>query len=97
MRIQNRDILITCYAKHPDAKSALEAWYADTRRANWKSSMDIKARYASASFLHENRVIFNISGNHYRLVAMLNYNLGIVEIRFADTHAEYDRINAEEI
>ena len=97
MHIHHKDILITCYTKHPDVKSALEAWYAETKGANWKSTMDIKVRFASASFLHGNRVVFNILSNHYRLIAIINYNLGIVEIRFADTHAEYDKINAEKI
>jgi len=97
MHIHNKNILITCYTKHPDAKSALEAWFAETKGANWKLTMGIKARYASASFLHGNRVVFNILSDHYRLIAIINYNIGIAEIRFADTHAEYNKINAEKI
>jgi mRNA interferase HigB len=97
MRIHHREILIACYTEHPDAKANMEAWYAISKDANWKKPMEIKARYASASFLHGNRVVFNISGNNYRLITVINYNLGIVEIRFADTHAEYDKIDAEKI
>lgn len=97
MRIHHRDLLVACFTEHPAAKSAMEAWYAFAKDAHWKTSMDIKERYSSASFLHGNRVVFNISGNNYRLVTVVNYNLGIVEIRFADTHAEYDRIDAEKI
>ena len=97
MRIHHVDILVACYTTHPDSKSAFETWYAETKEATWKTTMDIKARYARASFLHGNRVVFNISGNNYRLIAVINYNLGIVEIRFADTHAVYDKVNAEKI
>jgi mRNA interferase HigB len=57
--------------------------------ARWQSPADIKARYRSADFLPGNRVVFNIKGNHYRLVVKIHYNTGVVYIRFVGTHEEY--------
>jgi len=78
------------WEKHPDAAEALQAWYDDVERLQWKSPADIRTVYASASFLANNRVVFNICGNHYRLVTHIHYNTQIVYLRFVGTHAEYD-------
>jgi mRNA interferase HigB len=82
------------WRKHPDAEEALQAWYGDAERARWDTPADIRVVYQSASFLASNRVVFNIRGNRYRLVAQIHYNTRIVYIRFVGTHAEYDRIDA---
>ncbi len=79
--------------KHPDAERPLQAWYAKVKRADWKTSSDIKAAYQNASFVANNRVIFNIKGNSYRLVVAIKYQYRIVYIRFIGTHQEYDRID----
>ena len=68
-----------------------------TRHADWKTPADIEADYRNASFVAGNRVISNIKGNHYRLVAAVNYGFGIVYVRFAFTHGEYDAIDAKTI
>jgi mRNA interferase HigB len=60
----------------------------------WKTPQQIKIDYPSASFLADNRVVFNIKGNSYGLIVKINYDFGIVWIRFIGTHAEYDKINA---
>ncbi len=83
--------------KHNDAEQPLKAWYAEARAAEWKSPVDIRKLYRTASILSNRRVVFNIKGNAYRLVTAINYSLRIVYIRFVGTHKEYDRINAEEI
>lgn len=83
--------------RHPDAEIALRAWYAATSRANWTRPADIKDAYRSASFLPNNRVVFNLKGNDYRLVAAVHYNRGMLFIRFIGTHRDYDRIDAAEI
>jgi mRNA interferase HigB len=70
---------------------------AEARAAVWKDPSAIKRRYRHASFLADNRVIFNIGGNKYRLVAHVNYDFQIVYIKFVGTHAEYDRIDPETI
>ncbi len=97
MRIITRQKLIACWTKHPGVENALKAWEKETKHARWQTYANIKARYRSAGILPDNRVAFNIKGNHYRLVVKIHYNTGIVYIRFVGTHAEYDRINAETI
>jgi len=97
MHIITRQKLIACWTEHPDAENALKAWFKEAERAQWKSPADIKARYPSADFLPGNRVVFNIKGNHYRLIVKIHYNTEIVYIRFVNTHEEYNKINAETI
>jgi mRNA interferase HigB len=85
------------YGKHKDAQGSLEAWYYELKHAEWKSPADIKKHYRSASVLRDSRIVFNISGNKYRLVVKVNYPTQTVFIRFIGTHKEYDRINPEVI
>ncbi len=80
-----------------DAKGPLEAWYYEANHAEWASPADVKIQYRSASILKDNRVVFNIAGNKYRLVVRINYNSKTVFVRFIGTHREYDKIDAEVI
>ncbi|HXV99936.1 MAG TPA: type II toxin-antitoxin system HigB family toxin, partial [Anaerolineae bacterium] len=82
---------------YPDARSNLEAWFADTKQANWQTPASIKNTYRNASFVANNRVVFNIRGNKYRLVVAVQYEYGLVYIRFIGTHQEYDKIDAATI
>ena len=94
MLIVGRQKLHDFASAHADARSWIENWIADTEQALWRTPQDIKEIYASASFLNGNVVIFNVKGNHYRLDVQVAYNTHIVIIRWAGTHAEYDkRIN----
>ncbi len=68
-----------------------------TSKAAWEGPKEIKLEYPSASFLADNRVVFNIKGNHYRLIVRINYDYQMIWIRFVGTHAEYDKINAKTI
>lgn len=97
MRIISRKALRDCWTKHAGAEQPLRAWYDDVRRAKWRGPSDIKLVYRNASFVGNNRVVFNIKGNDYRLIAAINYKAGIVYIRFVGTHSQYDRINASTI
>lgn len=99
MRIISRRILVEFYQREDckDAKGPLDVWWHEAKKAEWKSWTDIKEKYRSASVLKDNRVVFNISGNKYRLVVKINYSLQIVYIRFVGTHKEYDKIDAEVI
>ena len=97
MRIIARRTLREFWERHPEAQLALEAWYDDARRATWRTPNDIRQVYANASIIAGNRVVFNIRGNHYRLVVAMNYQFGIVYIRFVGTHREYDQIDATSI
>lgn len=84
-------------AEFADAKGPIEAWYAEVVAANWRNPADIKRQYRNASILKNNRVVFNIGGNKYRLVVAIHYKAdpGIIFVRFIGTHAEYDEIDAE--
>ena len=97
MRIISRKALREFWEKHPDSEQSLRAWYANVKRAAWKTPSDVKTVYRNASFLANNRVVFNIKGNRYRLVAAINYQYSVIYIRFVGTHQEYDKINAATI
>jgi mRNA interferase HigB len=79
------------------ARSQYEAWLDIVTRADWRNPEDVKASYPKASILKSSRVVFNIKGNDYRLVARLQYQAGALAIRFFGTHSEYDKIDAETV
>ena len=97
MRVIAKRTLREFWKKHSGCEEQLKSWYHETENANWQSPNEIKKEYPSASILGNNRVVFNIKGNSYRLVAKLNYGYGIVWIRFIGTHAEYDKIDSTKI
>lgn len=97
MRVIAKSTLKKFWTKHNDSESALKSWYSEVANSKWKSAQEIKNEYPSASFLINNRVIFNIKGNKYRLIVKINYDYGILWIRFIGTHSEYDKINANTI
>jgi mRNA interferase HigB len=97
MRIIARRTQVAFWERHPDSEQPLKSWFAEAQAADWKSPQAIKRRYRQASFVADNRVLFNIGGNKYRLVAHVNYGFRIVYIKFIGTHAEYDRIDPETI
>jgi len=78
--------------KHADARGPLDAWRIEAERSQWTGPQDIKNRYPNASFLADNKVIFNIKGNAYRLVIKAKYQNGLVLIEWVGTHAEYDKV-----
>lgn len=94
MRIIARKTLREFWEKHPNGEQPLRAWYDKVKKADWKNPSDVKRDYRTASFIANNRVIFNIKGNDYRLVTMIEYLRGVVYIRFVGTHQAYDKIDA---
>lgn len=82
-------------ARHSRAKSCLSTWLQDAKDSTWETPQDIKNRYNSADFLKNNRIIFNIGGNNFRLVVLVRYQNGIVMIDKIGTHAEYDKWNLD--
>ena len=78
-------------------RTAITAWYQESSKAEWEGPYQIKLEYPSASLLADNRVVFNIKGNHYRLIVKINYDYQMICIRFVGTHSEYDKINAKTI
>jgi mRNA interferase HigB len=99
VRIISRRTLLRFWQDHryQDSEQALRAWYAEAKMANWESPQEIKEHYRSASIIGNNRVVFNLCGNKYRLIVAIKYNFRIIYIRFIGTHKQYDKINAEEI
>ena len=79
------------------AKKSLDRWVRVTSAAMWKSPSDVTNELGSARIIGRNRVIFKISGNRYRLIVEIDYQIGLVDIRFLGTHMEYDKVNALEV
>jgi len=82
---------------HEDARGPLESWHDAVLKATWRTPQDVKAQFAAASVCGNNRVVFNIGGNKYRLVAEVQYRCGIVWVKFVGTHARYDEIDVETV
>jgi mRNA interferase HigB len=78
-------------------KAALEAWFAEVRKASWASTADVKRLYASASIVNADRIVFNVKGNDYRLVVSVDFEKGIVWIKWLGTHRDYDRIDVRRV
>ncbi len=97
MRIISKRALRSFWQRRPDAESPLRVWHQLVASSDWETPGDVKQQFRSASFVADNRVVFNIAGNRYRLVVRINYPYRIVYIRFVGTHAEYDRIDATTI
>ncbi len=97
MRIIAKKALREFWLRHPNAEEPLLAWYREVEQEDWDTPAKVKAKYRSASIVGGNRVVFNIKGNDYRLVVRINYAYRVVYIRFVGTHAEYDRIDVEEV
>ena len=76
-----------------DSEQALKSWYHEAKQADWKTANDVKAQYKSASIVGNNKVVFNICGNKYRLIVKINYENGWVFVKFIGTHKEYDKID----
>ncbi len=87
-------------AGHKDqqaVKAALDAWFHEAKKARWKNTADIKRSYATASIVTAERVVFNIKGNAYRLVVAVDFEKGIVWIKWIGTHKDYDRVDVTEV
>lgn len=83
--------------EYSGSETSLRAWYYEAKAAEWKSSNDLKRQYKNASIVGEGRVVFNIKGNDYRLVAAIDYEFQVIFIRFIGTHSQYKKINAKKI
>ncbi len=78
-------------------KAGLDAWFHETQAATWNSPAEVKASYGNASIVTEDRVVFNIKGNDYRLVVAIDYQREIIFIKWLGTHKEYDRIDVRTV
>ena len=97
MRVIAKKILRDFWEAHAGCEQQLKSWFQEASNAEWRNPNEIKKEYPSASILNNNRIVFNIKGNNYRLIVKINYDYQMVWIRFIGTHAEYDKINANEI
>lgn len=99
MRVIAKSSLVKFWRQpgHADSQGALQSWYDEAIKAEWKTTQDIKDHYSSASICAGNRVVFNIAGNKYRLVVEMQYRAGIAWVKFVGTHARYDQIKVETV
>jgi mRNA interferase HigB len=103
MRVISRRALrlfVEGLAGHKDraaVKAALDAWFDEVKKAKWQNSADIRRRYATASIISADRIVFNIKGNDYRLVVAVDFERSIVWIKWIGTHKEYDKIDVKEV
>lgn len=96
MRVLGRDKLEAFKKKHPQARGPLDTWLAEAGAAEWRKWADIKERYPKADWLGNNRVVFNIKGNDFRLVVLVYFQMGQVIVERIGTHAEYDKWQLKE-
>ncbi|MCQ2396087.1 MAG: type II toxin-antitoxin system HigB family toxin [Lentisphaeria bacterium] len=94
MHVIKRKTLQEFWEKYPLSEQPLTAWYNEAIHSTWNTPNDIKEKYGSADILPDNRIVFNIGGNKYRLIVKIAYKIQQVYIRFVGTHSEYDKINA---
>ncbi len=97
MRIISRRRLVEFWESHSTAEQPLRAWYAEAKNSIWKTPAEVNATYRNVSILPDDRLVFNIKGNTYQLVVMLDYSQEKMIIRFVGNHSEYDRIDAATI
>lgn len=97
MRVMSRSTLKEFWVNHTNAETPLTHWYNIVSKEVWSNPNDIKSSFRSADFV-ENKVVFNIGGNKYRLVVVVNYHRGgWVFVKFVGTHAEYDKITVKDL
>jgi mRNA interferase HigB len=97
MQILSKRALRLFWEKHPQAEAPLKTWFAVTSKARWANFVELQQSLNSADQVGDSRVIFNIGGNKYRLVARVSYQYGRVMVKFIGTHKEYDDINPETV
>jgi len=99
MRIISKKTLKDFYeqSKYIDSRSSLEAWHKEVLKLDWNNPNEVKEMYRSASIIGNEKVVFNIAGNKYRLIVTINYYAKIVFIKFIGTHKQYDKVNMEDL
>ncbi|MDZ4361769.1 type II toxin-antitoxin system HigB family toxin [Brevundimonas sp.] len=93
MNVVSRRTLVDFWTRHPRARAPLTAWYDLARAAEWRTPQDVRDDFRSADFVGDNRVIFDIGGNNYRLVVRISYPFKQIMVKFVGTHDDYDRID----
>lgn len=97
VRVIAKRTLREFWKKHSDCEQQLKSWYREVEKRNWNNFNDLKIDYPNLSILKDSRVCFDIKGNNYRLIVRINFDYQMMWIRFVGTHAEYDKIDANNI
>ncbi len=97
MVVISKTVLNKFSEDHPNAVTALSDWYDTVKAADWRNLAGIKQTFNSVDYVADNRYVFNIKGNQYRLVAMIFFSVRTVYVKFIGTHAEYDKIDVKTI
>ena len=97
MRIISKKTLKEFWVRHPESERSLQAWHQEVAQADWATPAQVKGRFPNASIVGGNRVVFNISGDQFRLVVWIQYRLRLVYVKWLGTHAEYNRIDVEKV
>lgn len=96
-RIFSKGTLREYWKTHPETEQYLKTWFDTAMNSDWKMPNDVKQTFATASILKDNRIVFNIKGNSYRLIVKFNFQKQWIFIRFVGTHKEYDEVDANTI
>ncbi|WP_136658922.1 type II toxin-antitoxin system HigB family toxin [Nitratireductor sp. XY-223] len=98
MQVIAKRTLREFWQKHPKAETPLKVWHSIASRALWENSQDIRGQFGNTvDFVADNRVIFDIGGNKYRLIVHVSYTYKRVLVKFVGTHREYDKIDPETV
>lgn len=97
MNVISRKTLVEFYGIHADAKEPLETWYRVCKKALWSSFNEVQRAYPSADIVGDDRMVFNIKGNRYRLVARFSFRYKAIQVKWIGSHTEYNGINVLEV
>ena len=97
MRIIAKSTLRDYWIKNKDSEQSLLSWYKLANKAKWSNFNQVKEQFGTCKVLGNDRIIFKIKGNNYRLIVKISFENQLIWIRFIGTHSEYDSINAKEI
>ena len=92
MRLLNKEEIERFIRKHADSKIAFVKWVSHVEEANWTNHSDVKNDFPSVDYVGNNRYVFNVKGNNYRIIVVLVFVLGMATVKFIGTHADYDKI-----
>jgi len=97
VNVVNRQTLKNYCLIHADACAALETWYKVAKKASWSNFNEVKEFYPSADQVADDRMVFNIKGNKYRLVVRFSFTYKVILIKWFGTHADYDKIEVDKV
>lgn len=98
MQVIARRTLKQFWERHPQAEGPIRVWFALVSKARWRTPAYVKRQFGSSvDFVGDNRLIFDLGGNKYRLIAHVSYRFGRILVKFIGTHKEYYRINPETV